>query len=278
MKVYLSEGFKHVREHYFIVLFLFIYQLVWGMFLYKIVASAVIPLLKRYPDPSPHELSKALFWMEGQLSISSSPLVHQYAWLLILMFLIRMLMTPLIRAGLLHSLHHHENKAKSMAFFQGIKLHWKKTILLYFIEIVLLLIPAYWIVPAILPYLLAGISNLPVLMKVIPYLILWIIYGYVMRQLLLYLQFGFIGKHSSTGSIWVCIRFAIPVTLISLLLSSITFILFGSFTSVSLIWTGLLALVLQQSYHLIRSFMNVWKISSQFSLWQAKYISDHNET
>lgn len=276
MKVYISEGFKHVREHYFVVLFLFIYQLVWGMFLYKIVSSAVVPLLMRYPDPPPHELSKVLFWMEGQLSLSSSPLVQQYAWLLVLMFLIRMLMTPLIRAGLLHSLHEQENTAKGLAFFQGIKQHWKKTSLLYIIEVILLLIPAYWIVPVIFPILITAIYNLPVLTKIIPYLLLWIIYGYAIKQLLLYWQIGLIGKRRGSGSIWICIRYAIPVTLISLLLGFITLAIFGSFTTVSLIWTGLLALILQQTYHLIRSIMNVWKISSHFSLWHSKNSSDHN--
>lgn len=276
MKVYISEGFKHVRDHYFVVLFLFIYQLVWGMFLYKIVSSAVVPLLMRYPDPPPHELSKVLFWMEGQLSLSSSPLVQQYAWLLVLMFLIRMLMTPLIRAGLLHSLHEQENTAKGLAFFQGIKQHWKKTSLFYFIEVILLLIPAYWIVPVIFPILITAIYNLPVLTKIIPYLLLWIIYGYAIKQLLLYWQIGLIGKRSGSGSIWICIRYAIPVTLISLLLGFITLAIFGSFTTVSLIWTGLLALILQQSYHLIRSIMNVWKISSHFSLWHSKNSSDNN--
>ncbi|WP_211749651.1 hypothetical protein [Paenibacillus sp. Marseille-Q4541] len=276
MKVYLSEGFKHVKDHYFIVLFLFLYQLVWGMFLYKIVASAVVPLLMRYPNPPPHELSKVLFWMEGQLSLSSSPLVHQYAWLLVLMFLIRMLMTPLIRAGLLHSLHDQENTAKGFAFFQGMKRHWKKTSLLYLIEIILLLLPAYWIVPVTLPTLITAVYNLPALVKIIPYLALWLIYGYIVKQLLLYLQFGLTGKHSTSGSIWICIRYAIPVTLIALLLGFITLTLFGSFTAASLIWTGLLSLILQQSYHLIRSIMNVWKICSHFSLWNSKNISDNN--
>ncbi|GIP46058.1 hypothetical protein J45TS6_45170 [Paenibacillus sp. J45TS6] len=276
MKVYVSEGFKSMREHYFVVLFLFIYQLVWGMFLYKIVSSAVVPLLMRYPDPPPHELSKVLFWMEGQLSLSVSPLVHQYAWLLFLMFLIRMLMTPLIRAGLLHSLHEQGNTAKGLAFFQGIKQHWKKTSLFYFIEVILLLIPAYWIVPVILPNLITAIYNLSVLTKVIPYLLLWMIYGYAIKQLLLYCQIGLIGKRSGSVSIWICIRYAVPVALVSLLLGFITLAIFGSFTAVSFIWTGLLALILQQSYHLIRSIMNVWKISAHFSLWYSKSSSDNS--
>ncbi|SFS98312.1 hypothetical protein [Paenibacillus sp. 453mf] len=269
MKSYLSEGFKLVKRHFLIVIFLFLYQLLWGALLYKMVSSAVIPLLMRYPNPPPHELSQILFWLEGQISLSTSSTVHDYVWLLVLMFILRMLITPLIRAGLFHSLHEDES-TRGFSFFRGTLKHWKKTSLLYLIEIVLLLLPAYWIIPKVLPLLLNAVYNQNILLQAAPYVILWIIYAYIIKQLLLYVQFGLTGNRSGFSAVWVCIRHALPVTGVALTLSALAFILFSAFTAVSLIWTGLLALILQQSYHLIRSLINVWKISSQFSIWQSK--------
>lgn len=268
MKFYLSEGFKLVKRHFLIVIFLFLYQLLWGVLLYKIVSSAVIPLLMRYPDPPPHELSQILFWLEGQISLSTSSTVHEYVWLLVLMFILRMLITPLIRAGLFHSLH-EDASTRGFSFFRGTLKHWKKTSLLYLVEIILLLLPAYWIVPKVLPILMNAVYNQNLLLQAAPYVILWIVYAYIIKQLLLYVQFGLTGSRSSLGAVWICLRHALPVTGVALTLSTLAILLFSAFTAVSLIWTGLLALILQQSYHLVRSLINVWKISSQFSIWRS---------
>ncbi|MCM3786764.1 hypothetical protein M3231_27915 [Neobacillus mesonae] len=270
MKLYLSEGFRLVKNHFLIVIFLFLYQLLWGVLLYKVVSSAVIPLLLRYPNPPPHEMSQVLFWMEGQMGLTSNQLVIQYVFLLALIFILRIAITPLIRAGLFHSLHETDTNNRGGTFFKGIKQHWKKTSLLYFVEIALLLLPAYWIVPKALPLLLSAIYNQNILLHLMPYIILWVVYAYIVKQLLLYAQFGLTGNRSSLGSVWICVRHTLPVTGVALALGAIALTLFSVFTAVSLIWTGLLALILQQTYHLIRSLMGVWKISSQFSIWRSK--------
>lgn len=49
MKGKIREGWFLVRQHMFIAALLFIYQLIWGYFIYRLIQSAVVPLLLRYP-------------------------------------------------------------------------------------------------------------------------------------------------------------------------------------------------------------------------------------
>ena len=101
VKAKIREGWFLVRQHMFIAALLFLYQLIWGYFFYRMVQSAVIPLLLRYPDADAGELSTLLFKMESQLNLSTHPEVHRYLWILGGMLLVRMLISPLIQAGLL---------------------------------------------------------------------------------------------------------------------------------------------------------------------------------
>lgn len=97
MKAKIREGWFLVRQHMFIAALLFLYQLIWGYFFYRMVQSAVIPLLLRYPDADAGELSTLLFKMESQLNLSTHPEVHRYLWILGGMLLVRMLISPSFR-------------------------------------------------------------------------------------------------------------------------------------------------------------------------------------
>ena len=57
MKAKMREGWFLVRQHMYIAALLFIYQLIWGYFIYRLVQSAVVPLLLRYPTGDVGELS-----------------------------------------------------------------------------------------------------------------------------------------------------------------------------------------------------------------------------
>lgn len=97
MKAKIREGWFLVRQHMFIAALLFLYQLIWGYFLYRMIQSAVVPLLLRYPDTDAGELSTLLFKMESQLNLSTHPEVHRYLWILGAMLLLRMLISPSFR-------------------------------------------------------------------------------------------------------------------------------------------------------------------------------------
>lgn len=268
---YIRSGWQSTKGQFPVVIILFLYQLLWSVFLYRLINSAIIPLLQRYPDPAPGELSRLLFFIEGQLDLKYSSEVHQYFWMLAGMLLLRMLLTPLIQAGILYGLRPLTADGAGLVFFQGIGRLWKPVTLFYLLELVLVLSPSYWLVPQILNHLVQGVqAGATSLLYAAMYILGWLIYGYLIHQVLLFAQFGYIFGRGAFPSILVCLRRLFIVVGISLFLGGITLLLFGAFTAASWIWTGFVALVLQQSYPFIRSLLSIWHIASQFHLWDEK--------
>ncbi|CAM3115286.1 hypothetical protein PASE110613_17250 [Paenibacillus sediminis] len=264
---YIRLGWKSIKEQFYVVIILFLYQLLWGFFLYKLINSVVVRFLQRYPDPAPNEISQTLFLMEGQLRILSSSSFRLYLWMLIGMLLLRMIVTPLIRAGIYNGLIQARDEEKGLPFFTGMKKLWKPVILFYWLEIILLCTPAYWIIPKLKPILLGSIHNAPMLLHTLPYIAGWFIYGYLLHQIILYMQFGLISRSGPFRSVLVYVRYIFPSIGISLVIGGYTLFIFGLFTAVSWIWAGFLALLLQQAYHFFRSLFDVWQITSQYQLW-----------
>ncbi|MBP2002766.1 hypothetical protein J2Z69_003877 [Paenibacillus shirakamiensis] len=264
----IRKGWESTRHQIPVVIILFLYQLLWGVFLYRLVQSAVIPLLQRYPDPAPSQLSKMLFLVEGQIELKNSPDVHTYLWLLGGMFALRLFLTPFIDAGILYGLQPNQKDGAGLVFFQGIRYFGKPVFLFYILELILILFPAYWLVPKILELIINGMqTGTDPLIYAGFYIVAWIIYGYFVHQLLLYIKFGYIYRSSISLSFYIVCRHILKVIGISLFLGFITLILFGIFTSISWIWTGMVALILQQTYPFLRTLLSIWHTASQYQLW-----------
>lgn len=272
MRSNIAHGWKSLKNQFYVVIILFLYQLLFGYFLYRLVNSAVVPLLQRYPDPPPNELSQILFYVEGQMDLAHSHTVHNYLWILLGMLLLRMVLTPFIHSGIFYGLHQERKGEMGAFFFQGMKHHWKPVMLFYWIETLLVLIPAYWLVPRLYSIAMTGLMSPGILTEAIPWLVGWYIYGYIIHQIVLYMQFGSTGEVSIFSSIWICLRHALAVIGISLLLGGLNLLLFCLFTGSSLFWTGILALILQQTYPLISCLFKMWNITSQYNLWATKLL------
>ncbi|KGP84494.1 MULTISPECIES: hypothetical protein [unclassified Paenibacillus] len=280
MKAKIREGWFLVRQHMFIAALLFLYQLIWGYFLYRMVQSAVVPLLLRYPEPDAGELSTILFKMESQLGLSTNPEVHRYLWILGAMLLLRMLISPLIQAGLLYSLQHFNHSEERVPFIRGIKNLWKPILLLHTIRTVLLLLPAYWLAPKLYSIFMDGFHSLQLLLPGIPYVAGWIVYGWVIHHALLYMQFGVSapdgegGARGTVQALWIALRQIITLIGIATLLGGLHLLVFGAFTSASWLVTGLTGLILQQTYPLARCLLSLWKICAHFRLWQSNSVKE----
>ncbi|MED5017850.1 hypothetical protein P9847_11100 [Paenibacillus chibensis] len=268
MKTHIASGWKSLKNQFYIVIILFLYQLIWGYFLYRLVHSAVTPLLMRYPDPPPNELSQLLFYFEGKMSLSTSGTVHTYIWILLAMFVLRMLLTPFIHAGIFYGLHREREGEVGLFFFQGMKRHGKVVFLFHLAEWMLIAIPAYWIIPKLYKLLLNGTQLQTLALQVLPYAAAWLLYAYIVHQLVLFMQFGTTGGTGFLAPLWQCLRRALPLIGISLVLGTVALLLFSLCTGVSLIWAGILALILQQGYHFISCVMRIWGISAKYDLWQ----------
>ncbi|KAF6625448.1 hypothetical protein [Paenibacillus polymyxa] len=267
MRTVIKEGWALVRIRFYIVIILFLYRLLWGVFLYRLVQSAVIPLLLRYPDQGQNELGQTLFWMESQIALMDSREVHVYLWILLGATVLRILITPFIRAGIYQSLHTDATEPQSLSFFKGMKRHGMSSLLYYTIELGLLLLPAFWVVPRLYPIVAGALQSPSYLLHLLPYVIGWMAYGWFIRQCILYMQLGTVGGHAILSSLLAFFRQLLPAVGISLLLGACVLLVFGLFGTVAMIWTGMLALILQQSYHFVTSLVRLWHISSQYRLW-----------
>lgn len=270
---YIRNGWSSVKRQFPSVIILFLYQLLWGVFLYRLVNTAVVQMLHRFPNPPPHDLSRILFMIEGQTRFWQIPEVHLYIWILVGMILLRLLLTPLIHAGILYGLLPAEERSAGLPLFRGIQKFWKPVALFYFLELILILIPTLWLLPkayASLSPLLQGGSYISAFLIAMGYIVGWLGYSWFVRQTVLFVQFGYLFKSNAWPSLMVCWKHLLPGLGISVILAvscSIIFILFGT---ISWMMTGLLALILQQAYPFFRSVFKIWKINSQYCLWQQK--------
>ncbi|GJM83703.1 hypothetical protein HMSSN139_61990 [Paenibacillus sp. HMSSN-139] len=126
----------------------------------------------------------------------------------------------------------------------------KPVILFYALELMLTLLPAFWIVPRLLSLWpgLAGVETPATTWLAGLGLILgWLIYGWLIRQCLLFAQFGYLFKAGVWNSLLLCFRSLLQAIGISAILGSFGLLLFLLFGTVSWFWTGMLALILQQT-------------------------------
>ncbi|WHX49228.1 hypothetical protein QNH46_00515 [Paenibacillus woosongensis] len=271
---YIRNGWSSVKRQFPSVIILFLYQLLWGVFLYRLVNTAVVQVLHRYPDPPPHDLSRILFVIEGQNRFWQIPEVHHYLWIVIGMVLLRLLLTPLVQAGILYGLLPGEERAPGLPLFRGMQKFWKPVTLFYFIELMLILIPMLWLLPkayaSLSPILQGNGSHISAALIAMLYAVGWLCYSWFIRQTVLFLQFGYLFRGNAWPSLLLCWKHLLPGLGISFILAATCSIIFILFGTVSWIWTGLLALILQQAYPFFRSFFKIWKISSLYCLWQQK--------
>lgn len=269
---YIRKGWKSTLSQFPVIILLFLYQLLWSVFLYKLVNSAVMPLLARYPDPAPNSISRLLFLIEGQLELQQNTNVFIYGWILAGMFILRLVITPFIHAGIFQGLLAHEEEGAGWVFFHGMKKLWRPVCLFYVLELICIVIPSYWLLPKLYSLLLLWLqtgTNSP-LFHLSLYILGWWVYGYLIHQSLLFAQFGYISQEGAFSALWIYLKNFIPGILISLFLGVISLLLFSLISTVSWIWVGLLSLLLHQFYPFPHSVLKLWHISSQFDLWQSK--------
>ncbi|GAB6928076.1 hypothetical protein JCM10914A_20590 [Paenibacillus sp. JCM 10914] len=274
MKSYAGQGWISVKDQLYVSILLFLYRLLWGYCLYRLVKSAVVPLLVRYPDSAPNELSRLLFFFEGEMSLTLDDTVHTFGWLLAGLLLIRMVLTPLIRAGIFYNLHQESSGQRGLFFFTGMQKLWKSVTVFYIIELVLTFIPGYWLIPKLLPILLSSIQAPTVLLHALPYVAAWLLYAYLIRMILMYMQFGRTGNTSLLTSALALFRRLGTAVLISITVGGSTMVIMLLLGSASLYWAGFIGLIVQQASYFLSGLFQIWIISSQYHLWKAS-VSEH---
>ncbi|QHW32008.1 hypothetical protein GZH47_15110 [Paenibacillus rhizovicinus] len=270
MKTHIKQGWRLMSKHFYIIILLFLYELIWGFFLYRTIENIAVPLLKRFPDSYAASSSAiSLFLTEAQFQLMKTDLIRPYALLFCGLLGARMLVTPLLNAGLFHSLHHTTDE-KGTTFLKGIRKAWKPIALLYLVETTLTLAPAVWLLPRALRLLLSSGSLIEFAQAAGPWAGAWLLWAVLMHLLFLSMQFGAVTGSGSMRALWSGIANFIPFCGVSILMWGIGALLSATVASVSLLWAGLLALLLHQGYQLLRTIMKVWTAAAQYDVWQSK--------
>lgn len=259
------HGWNNATHQPFVLFVLFFYHFLWGFALYRYVASIVVPLLYRYPgELSPSAVQ--LFLAEGQFRIMKTDLIHPYIYVLLGLILLRALITPVLNAGIYYSLHHREMNA-GYRFVQGIRELSLPFMGYYLTQFVLTLIPLIWIGPAVIKIISSTFIVEQLLWEIAPYAIGFTLYSYIIHICFVYIQFARTTGEKPASSVTFLVRYALQVSWISLVIAGLSILITIISMSISLIWAGLVALILYQIYRFISMFTKILSISTQYELW-----------
>lgn len=264
MKQNMLQGWRLAFKHMNLVIMLFLYQLLWGFLVYRTIDDIVAPLLRRFPAAAPNEQAVQSFLAEAQFQLFKTELIKPYLWMLGGLFLARMLISPLFNAGLFHSLHQQHIDGGGTRVLRGIRESWKPIMLLYWMSTLLILAPAWWLLPQWTDALKSSGLSPTLLTAIAPGAAIWILWGAFIHLLFLSMQFGAASGEGILGALWTSIRRFLPYAAISILMWGIVALLGIAITSMSMIWAGLFALIVHQGYPLIQTLLRVWTLASQY--------------
>lgn len=270
MKKWISRGWDMTLRHKYVGVLIFIYRLMWGFLLFRFVDSVITPVLSRYPNVGAGKDAAALFLIEAEFRLLRTDLADPLLWMLGGMLAIRMIIAPLINAGLFYSFHHahmtrEEDGTRMLA---GIRQRWKPIVLLYGIENALILLPVVWLLPLAKSRFFAAASASDWLRDLLPYAAAWLVWGFVLHLLFQCMQFAAAGREGVAKGAAQALARAWPLLAVSLALAAAGIAASAMLSIVTAVWSGLLAVVLHQSFHLIRALLAVWTAASQYAAWR----------
>ncbi|MUG73824.1 hypothetical protein [Paenibacillus validus] len=252
----------------FAVFTLFVYHLAWGIALYKLVQSVVLPLLHRYPT----ELSKEavqLFWIESQFQLMKTNLIEPFLWWGLALLALRMLLHPLLNAGVYYSLQNRDMNA-GYRFVEGIRRLTLPYFGFYAAQLLLTLAPLVWLVPLATELFGSQVSYSGLVRALLPALSAFAVYLLLIQLVFMYLQ---IGKASGRSMLFTClfiVRHLPAIVLAALTVLGLGLLATAAVMAASFFWAGFLALLAVQVFRLAQMFFKVWAIGTQFALWTEK--------
>jgi hypothetical protein len=266
MRRLLKMGWDMTVRHKYVLVLLFLYRLLWGFFLYRFVDSVVTPVLARYPEDHPNSDATHLFLIEAQFRLLKTDLVNEVLWLLGGLLLMRMVLTPLLNAGVYYSFH-HALEGEGTRVLLGMRRTWKPVTLLYWIENGLILLPAVWLLPLAKDRFLSEPSLSTWLQGLLPYAVAWMAFGFIVHLLFQFMQFGAVSREGIFKGLGLALRRALPLLGITCILLGIGLAVSATAWAVSFLWSGFLAVALHQAFHFVRALLKLWTSASQYQVW-----------
>ncbi|OCT16127.1 hypothetical protein A8709_01380 [Paenibacillus pectinilyticus] len=269
MATYIKSGFRAALQQPFATIILFLYQMGWGVLLYKFIQGILVPLMHRFPGAEQPKQALQIFLAEGQFQLLKTDLSYPYLGWLAALLCTRMLLTPLLNGGVYYSLTHaHQNAG--YRFFRGMKKLMLPFLLVYLIRIALSLLPLIWLVPKA-KYILGHSSSYEqVATSLLPWILSVLIYGFLLQLLFMYVQFAIAAKLGILSTVLSFFRYSLPIIGLALTLLLFAGLLAGVTVTATYVWAGLVALIIYQLYPIFHIFIQIWGISSQYQLLSAK--------
>lgn len=260
-------GWDTTLRHKYVLVLLFLYRLLWGFFLYRFVDGIVTPILARYPGDHPNANAAQLFLVEAQFRLLKTDMLNETLTLLGALLLMRMILTPLLNAGVYYSFHHSRDGEGTLVL-SGMKRSWKSVTALYWLENALSALPALWLVPLARDRFYAVGSVSDWLRELAPYAIAWLAWGFLLHLLFQFMQFGAVSKDGILRSIGLALRKGLPLIAVTLVMLGIGIAVSLAASAVTFLWSGFLAVALHQAFHFVRSLLTLWTSASQYHVWR----------
>lgn len=262
----IRNGWTITWNQPFTVLTLFLYHLLWGLVIYKLVQSVAVPLLRRYPGAELPAEANRVFWAEGQFQFMKTDLIMPYVWTALALLVLRLLLSPMLNAGIYYSLLHPQLNA-GYRFAAGIRRLTASYFVLYAIKLILAAIPFYWLVPYAVKQYNTHATLTDMGLGLLPGASLYLLYSFLLDIIFIYLYISKASERSLLYGILFLLRHLGKASFAALMIGLLAVVLSAAVTAASLVWAGLLALIGLQAYRLLSMFFSVWAISSQYALW-----------
>jgi hypothetical protein len=268
MLKYCAAGWKMTLWNPFLIFSLFLYQLLWGLFLYRFVQSVVVPLLHRYPGEGMTADLQAIFAAESRFRLMKTDLADPYLWTLAAVFVVRMALTPVLNAGIYHSIQQTHVDGKR-SFLEGVRRWSFPFFWLYLGQTALSFAPLLWLIPRAGSlteelFLEGRIDAQPALLAAC-----YLAYTVFVKLAAMYAQFGLVAGTGRLRALKLLLmRFPKAAALSALILGAYALVaVLGAALSIAA--AGLAAVVLYQTYHLIKAVFKLWEIGAQHQYFAA---------
>lgn len=263
---YLKKGFKTTTSHSFLLLILWLYHFIWGFLLLMSVKSVVVPLMHRYPGEHLSSASSHLYMAEAQFRLLKTDISYPYLWMLLGFVAVRMIFTPLLNAGVYFSIHNtHLNSG--YRFLLGIRRLSKPFLGYYVVQMILTLAPLYWLYPIAKAAMRQHGDYMSLALALLPWIAAYALYSFLIRLCFVYIQLGKTAEERLGKSLWLYIRKFPVIAGLALAIIALSLAATAAALSVSLLWAGVSALILQQSFHIVNMLFKLWSIAAQYHVY-----------
>ncbi|MBO9609412.1 MAG: hypothetical protein J7639_25890 [Paenibacillaceae bacterium] len=266
---YMKEGWSAALRQKFLLLAMAVYRFGWALALYELASSIVEPLLQRYPGAAVSSAQSHLFAAESEFRLVKTDLSHDYVWLLGILLAIRMIVTPLLNAGIYYSLANTHLNA-GYRFMKGIRELGGSFTLYYLLQTALACAPLAYLAPKATALLAHASSFEALLRELLPYAAGCLAWGFAVKLLFTLLQFARTEQLSLGRSLAVTLRCYAPIIALTLLLLAVSLGVAAAAMTATFVWAGFWTLLAYQAYRLLQTLLRLWELAAQHKLFQDK--------